>query len=261
MSFDAHWLDLRAPADAAARDPGLLAAARGHLAAARVPLAVDLGAGTGATIRAFAAPRAHWRLLDRDPQLLAIASARHPEAEPVVADLARIDDLPLDGVALVTASALLDLAGSAWLEGLAARLANGGAALYAALSYDGALAWRPRHPEDAAVVAAFNRHQRGDKGLGGAALGPAAVPYLAASLARRGFRVSLAASPWRLAPGPLLDALIEDIAAAAAEAGAQTRRWRQARAATAGATVGHFDLFAVPSGVSAQSKTTSVSSP
>lgn len=261
MSFDREWLDLRAPADAAARDPGLHDAARAYLSADPWPLALDLGAGTGATLRSFAAAGVRWRLVDRDPELLAIAAERHPEAEPVVADLARLDDLPLAGIRLVTCSALLDLAAAAWLDGLAARLAAAGTALYAALSYDGGLAFTPDHPEDAAIIAAFNRHQRGEKGLGGRALGPDAARHLAAALANRGFRVRLAASPWGLGPGPLLAALLGGIASAAAEAGAETGRWRQARAAATGASVGHLDLFAVPPGASAQSKTTSVSSP
>ena len=261
MSFDPQWLELRAPADAAARDPALLAAARAHLAAAPRPVALDLGAGTGATLRGFAVAGVRWRLVDRDPALLAIATARHPQAQPVVADLARLDDLPLADARLVTCSALLDLAAAAWLDGLADRLAAAGTALYAALSYDGGLAWTPAHPEDVAITAAFNHHQRGEKGLGGPALGPDAARHLAAGLARRGFRVRLAASPWRLGPGPLLAALLDGVADAAAEAGAESGGWRQARAAATGASVGHLDLLALPPGTSAQSKTTSVSSP
>ena len=76
MGFDAAWLALREPADAAARDPGLLAAAAGYLGAGA--LAVDIGCGTGATVRAFAgcAPEGlRWRLVDNDPRLLALAAA------------------------------------------------------------------------------------------------------------------------------------------------------------------------------------------
>ncbi|HRP87735.1 MAG TPA: acyl-CoA dehydrogenase C-terminal domain-containing protein [Gammaproteobacteria bacterium] len=46
MSFTAEWLELRAPADAAARDPALRAAAAEHLG--RDGVALDLGCGTGA---------------------------------------------------------------------------------------------------------------------------------------------------------------------------------------------------------------------
>lgn len=265
MSFDPDWLELRAPADDAARDPGLLAAAREYLRGRPDALALDLGAGTGATVRAVAAPGVRWRLVDRDARLLDRAVARVPGAEVVVADLAGLDDLPLADVRLVTASALLDLAAAGWLDALAARLAAAGAAVYAALSYDGRLDWRPAHRDDARIAAAFNRHQRGDKGLGGPALGPDAARAFAAALARRGFRVRLAASPWRIGPGALLDALLDGVAEAAAEAGASARAdaraWRQARAATAGAVVGHLDLLALPGGESAQSKTTSVPRP
>ena len=72
VSFDADWLELREPADRAARDSGLLAAAAGYLGGA---LALDLGCGTGATVRAFGGV-GRWRLVDADPALLEIAGAR-----------------------------------------------------------------------------------------------------------------------------------------------------------------------------------------
>ena len=61
-------------------------------------------------------------------------------------------ELPLDGVRLVTASALLDLASAAWVEALAERLAAAGVGLYAALSYDGRTEWEPPLAGDAAAV-------------------------------------------------------------------------------------------------------------
>lgn len=261
MGFDAGWLDLRGPADAAARDPALLAAALDWLSGVTGPVVLDLGAGTGATASALAAPGVRWLLADNDPSLLAIAASRTPGAGTLVADLADLGHLRFSGVRLVTASALLDLAGASWLDALAGRLGSSGTALYAALSYDGALEWEPAHRDDAMIASAFNRHQRTEKGLGGTALGPSAARYLAAALARRGFRVRLARSPWRLGPGPLLDALMDGIADAAEEAATSAAAWRQARAATTGASVGHLDLFALPTGTSAQSKITSVSSP
>ncbi len=50
-----------------------------------------------------------------------------------------------------------------------------------------------------AVTAAFNRHQRGDKGLG-AALGPDAADRAAALFAASGFAVHRAEVHWRLGP-------------------------------------------------------------
>ena len=261
MSFDAGWLDLRAAADRAARDPALRAAALAWLDAVPTPLVVDLGCGTGALWRDFARPAAHWRLVDNDRALLALAARRCPGAEAVAADLAGIDALPLGGARLVTASALLDLASAAWFDALAARVAGEGAAVYACLSYDGTMDWFPPHAEDAAVLAAFNAHQGRDKGLG-PALGPAAAERFAAALAERGYRVETAPSPWQLGPedGALMAALVDGVAAAAAETGlAGTAAWAQARRASRASAVGHTDLLALPP--SAQSKTTSESSP
>lgn len=51
MGFAPQWLALREPADRAARDTALLARAA-HLAGP-APVIVDLGAGTGASVRAL----------------------------------------------------------------------------------------------------------------------------------------------------------------------------------------------------------------
>jgi hypothetical protein len=265
VRFAAAWLDLREPHDHAARDPALLAAAARHLAAEPGALALDLGCGTGATFRAVAplAPGSRWRLLDRDATLLRLAAARcGPAVETLHGDFGNLDALPLHGVRLVTASAVLDLVSHTWVEGLAARLAAARVGVYAALSYDGRMRWTPALPGDAAVREAFNRHQRGDKGLG-PALGPAAAGTLAWALARRGFRVRTAPSPWRLGPEAALGRdLVAGVAAAALEAGLTgAAGWGQARRAASGAcTVGHCDLLALPAS-SAQSKTTSEARP
>lgn len=259
MSFSADWLDLRAPADRAARDPGLLAQAADWLAAD--PVALDLGSGTGAMARVLAA---RWRLVDRDPALLAIARRRAPGAEVFCADLADLAALPLAGIRLVTASALLDLMPGGWIEAFADRLAAERIAAYATLSYDGRIHWLPALPGDEAVRSAFNAHQLRDKGLG-PALGPVAAAACADALARRGYRVLTAASPWRLGPGEagLQGALIDGIAAALAETGSDAGAWARARRAAIGtgsAVVGHVDMLALPAS-SAQSKITSVPRP
>lgn len=264
MTFDARWLDLRAPADAAARSPELRAAAATWLGTGA--LALDLGCGTGAACRALAAPGLRWRLVDGDEDLLRTAARRAgPGTETVLADLADLAALPFEGVRLVTAFALLDLAGRAWIEELARRVAAAGAGLYATLCYDGTLAWEPPLPGDAAVVAAFNAHQRRNKGLG-PALGPEAAPAAARAMAARGYATRLAPSPWRLGAedAALHRALVEGIARAAGETGLpEAAGWGQARRAASGSrcSVGHFDLLALPQGASAQSNTTSESSP
>ncbi|MDR9395482.1 MAG: class I SAM-dependent methyltransferase, partial [Roseovarius sp.] len=147
MGFDASWLTLRETADARARDDALFDRARQLLGAGASVL--DLGCGTGATARAFAARGIHdvdWRLLDNDPALLTHASQACPGAATHEIDLADVDALPLEGVDLVTASALLDLVSRDWVTRFAERLAEARIGLYAVLSYDGVMRWDPSDP-------------------------------------------------------------------------------------------------------------------
>ncbi|WP_209428075.1 class I SAM-dependent methyltransferase [Pararhodobacter sp. SW119] len=254
MGFASEWLDLREPADRAARNPSLLKGATGLAGAGTV---VDLGSGTGATLRALAPglPDAtRWRLLDHDAQLLATATARHPEAEAVRCDLARLVDLPLEDAVLVTASALLDLVSEDWLANLVARLSADKLPFYAALSYNGRMNWEPDLPRDPSIAAAFNADQRQDKGLG-PALGPAAVETASSLFEAAGYVVTVAKSPWWLdARQPKLQAqLLEGIAAAAARAGEHdASSWREDRLGLLDegrCEIGHLDLLAVPKGM------------
>ena len=73
--FTAEWLALREPHDLAARNSTVLAAVAAS--ANSLPLRIiDLGCGSGSTIRAIQAllptPQ-HWDLIDNDVELLAIA--------------------------------------------------------------------------------------------------------------------------------------------------------------------------------------------
>ncbi|WOI58224.1 class I SAM-dependent methyltransferase [Palleronia sp. LCG004] len=250
MGFSPDWLALRDPADRAARDRALLQ--RAATAAGPAPLVVDLGCGTGATWRALAPllpEGTRWRLVDNDPALLEIAKANvGATADCVVADLAGIDALPLQGATLITASALLDLMPEAWLSAFAARVQ---APFYAALSYDGRMEWAPPDDRDGAVTAAFNRHQRGDKGLG-PALGPDAADRAEAHFTARGFAVHRADSPWRIGPdmAALQRELTHGIAMAAGETGLpDAERWGRDRDDAADRTsciVGHVDFLALP---------------
>ena len=254
MGFDPEWLTLREPADKAARAAALLRRAVA-LAGPRGRV-LDLGCGTGSTLRAFEGDGARgrgWRLVDHDPVLLARAKALHPEAEIVQGDLTDVGALPLEGVRLVTASALFDLVSRDWVERLVARLAGAGIALYAALSYDGNMRWHPEDAGDAAVTARFNAHQCGDKGFG-AALGPEAATCAAEICARLGYEVHTAPSAWRLGPetAEMQRLLLAGIAEAAGEAGyGAAEAWRQRRARTLAdgwAEIGHLDLLALPAG-------------
>lgn len=186
-------------------------------------------------------------MVDNDLALLALAAA--PGVDTVAADLTRLDDLPWEGVTLVTCSALIDLVSDDWLSRLTAVLAERRLPFYAALSYDGRMAWDPSDAGDAAVTAAFNRHQGGDKGFG-PSLGPQAAGTAARRLAAAGFAVTTADSPWRIPPreARLQEALLAGIGDAAAEAGADAvPAWTTRRRAVLSRTtmtVGHVDLLA-----------------
>ncbi len=250
MGFAPDWLALREPADHQARDTGLLTQAAAAVGAEGTVL--DLGAGTGSTARAFGPkPGWRWRFFDADPALLQRAGAAHPQADLVQGDLKDIAALPLQDVTLVTASALLDLMPQDWVMGLAKRLKSLGIPFYAALSYNGLMSWTPPNAADAAITAAFNAHQRRDKGIG-PALGPRAAPETAQIFAEAGFTVTTAESPWRLGPqdAALQTMLLRGIGTAAEEAGAPTSAaWQQARLAEIAqltTVIGHTDLLAFP---------------
>ena len=258
--FDIRWLDLREPADRRARESHLLAAAIeviGCLEASRV---LDSGCGTGSTYRALwtrLQPTVQWQLLDRDPRLLAEARRRHggDAVAFVESDLAELDRLPLEGAALVTASALFDLCSADFIARFAYCLRQANVGLYAALNYDGEMSWSHPHPLDAEVVKAFNAHQGRDKGFGVAA-GPRAWNILATDLHAQGFRVMTAASPWILEvrDAELQRSLLGGVLDAVAEEGSLSAKdiedWHAYRVAAitspeSSCRVGHQDVLAL----------------
>ncbi|MGM0631572.1 MAG: class I SAM-dependent methyltransferase [Pseudomonadota bacterium] len=265
--FSIDWLDLREDADRRARDGALLEQARQWLAGPGTgAIVVDLGAGTGSTLRALTADHSHatplsWRLVDHDRELLAEAQRRHGQRHRIEAcptDLARVTDLPLAGARLVTASALFDLVSANFLETLASTLKAGDSrsstGVYAALNYDGMTRWSPAHPLDDLVLDAFNKDQRRDKGFG-PALGPDAGARMEQIFTHAGFTVRTASSPWNLdgTDQAMVDALIEGIAGAVepdsrldASSLKDWVRFRQSNAATGTCIVGHTDILALP---------------
>lgn len=250
MSFAIEWLDLRENADNAARDKDLRDRVLAFLTSRPNPLVVDLGAGTGSTMRALAGANAKWRLIDNDPKLLGEA-ARRGKVETVEMDLTRIEAIPFDGAALVTASALFDLVSADWIDALADRLTDARIGLYAALSYDGTLEWVPTDRDDDAARTAFNIDQRTIKGFG-PALGSDGVTHLAEAMRIRGYEVTVAQSPWRLGgrDHALQRSLLQGIAEAAGRSGMENADdWLARRIEAVERTrcmVGHVDVLAVP---------------
>lgn len=279
MSFNATWLDLREPADMVARAPGPMAALAAWVRSQPRPLrALDLGCGTGSTLRAIApllGEGQDWVLVDHDAALLAGARQRllrwggvekgestfglagagwSARVQLVLHDLRWVEELPLDDRTLVTASALLDLVSRPWLVALAKRLR--GRAFYAALTFDGEIRFFSPDPEDAALHEAFLAHQRRDKGFG-PALGPDAASQCCDLFGFGNWRIEYARSDWVLGEQhrPLQSALLEGYAAAVAEqdagAAAVASNWLKRRQAALDdealrTRVGHSDLLALP---------------
>ena len=242
-----EWLDLREPADAAARSAELAERLARHLPAG--PLEIhDLGGGSGAMGR-WLAPRLpgpqHWVVHDRDVALLELAAAG---AEVRHSDVTRLAPEDLAGASLVTASALLDLLTA---EELARMLgACDGLPILLALTVVGRVTLTPADPLDARIAAAFDAHQRRD-----GRLGPDAADVAAAHLRATGAEVFARPSPWHL------DATHADLAAewldgwvaAACEqdpaldaVAYRDRRLAQAAAGELSVTVGHADLLVLP---------------
>lgn len=260
LSFAADWLTLREPFDHAARPTAVTAAARRHLEGIERPLVVDLGCGRGSNVR-FLESRlpAHtrWRLIDRDTDLLAAARTALPSTavETVPLDL-RDPALAsaIEGADLVTAAALIDLVGGAWLERLVDLSGAMGAALLVTGSVDGSVLWEPALAGDAAMARAHAHHQGADKGFG-PALGGAAPGALDRLSRARGWRVVTGRADWsRVANAAMqrayLSGVVEALAGGAVDA-AVLRRWSEARRGaiddgTSRLTVGHIDLFAAP---------------
>jgi SAM-dependent methyltransferase len=264
--FSAHWLALREPHDARARNPMVLDAVVASLAGNTSIRIVDLACGTGSTMRALA-PRfpagQNWRLVDNDLSLLARASAMAWPAgvsfTTVPVDLNRDLEAALDGqVDLITTSALLDLVSEAWLDRLAVKTVARSIPIYAALSYDGRIEINPRNAIDAAIVTAVNAHQRRDKGFG-PALGPTAASAAIARFESLGCTVIHGNADWVVGPQDreFQIEIFSGWASAVREVGdlslADTVGWLTWRRAAVAAgcssiRVGHVDIFARPTG-------------
>ncbi|TVP78897.1 class I SAM-dependent methyltransferase [Thioalkalivibrio sp.] len=260
--FQADWLALREPADHQARSRVLGQRLQVWCAPRQRLRVLDLGTGTGSN-RRFLAPLLpadqHWTLVDHDPALLALASAKASghESRSIQADLSEWHRFASDpSPDLVTASALLDLVSADWLDSLVAACRERGAAALMVLSYDGQVEWSSPDPLDDAVLAAVNAHQQRDKGLG-AALGPAAPGELAGRFRDAGYHVWVESSPWDLGRENvvLAQALVEGWVAAACEQLPEScsgfRAWGGRRCADLAAgrirvQVGHQDLLALP---------------
>ena len=266
--FSIEWLNLREASDHKARDRHLLKTVANWLnnLKSKGKVIVDLGSGTGSTIRGLQryttlAPSIQWRLVDNDPELLAEAVHRHSEEysiESFLVDLSATEKLPLESVSLITASALLDLVSSNFIRDLCQLIKekNEGRPLgfYSALNYDGCIKWTPFHPLDAAILMNFNTDQRRDKGFG-PALGPDATDFLKTQFHSTKFQCLSAKSPWLLGSADYLltESLINGISGVAIQTGGLTNSdiqdWKTFRienVRTGTCYLGHTDIVVLP---------------
>ena len=262
------WLDLREPADAAARSRDLVELLRPHLPATGCLVIHDLAGGTGSMGR-WLAPllkgAQRWILHDLDGDLLDIATGelQRPVADggSVTLEIRRSDVtdlLPHDlaGASLVTASALLDLLTHEELERLIGVCVEAGCPALLCLSVVGCVELDPPESLDSKVAAAFDAHQR-RMTKRGRLLGPDAVAAALESLERRGADVHVRPSPWLLGAaeaeleaewltGWIRAACARSAGLEAAAGAYASRRLAEARAGELGVTVGHTDLLVLP---------------
>jgi hypothetical protein len=206
--FSADWLGLRERYDERARNPAVLAAASASVEKKSLIRVVDLASGLGSMLRALAPRLASpqmWRLVDKNPELLAFAGQMMTPSAALAVEFCGLDlshhlEGALDGkIDLVTASALLDLVSEGWLDQLLSEIGSRRLPFYATLTYDGRAEIEPADPLDVAIIAATNTHQRTDKGFG-AALGPTAVRAATARLESVQYSVVTGASDWLIGP-------------------------------------------------------------
>jgi hypothetical protein len=266
--FSIEWLNLREASDHKARDRHLLKTAANWLndLKSKDKVIVDLGSGTGSTIRGLQryttlAPSIQWRLVDNDPELLAEAVHRHSEEysiESFLVDLSATQKLPLESASLITASALLDLVSSNFIRDLCQLIKEKNEdrplGFYSALNYDGCIKWTPFHPLDAVIAMNFNTDQRRDKGFG-PALGPDATDFLKTQFHSTKFQCLSAKSPWLLGSADYLltESLINGISDIAIQTDGLTNSeiqdWKTFRiknVRTGTCYLGHTDILVLP---------------
>ena len=264
----AEWLDLREPADAAARARDLVEHLGESTPAAGSWVIHDLACGTGSMGR-WLAPllpgRQRWMVHDVDGELLEVAAAAAPgpaaNGAPVIvetlrSDITRLRPGDLHDATLITASALLDLLTRGELEALAGVCAAARCPVLLTLTVVGRVDLSPVDPLDRRVAAAFDAHQRRTTPRG-RLLGPDAFDAAVDEFRRLGAEVLVRPTPWRLgaAEAELAAQWFSGWIAAACEQSADLapvsgpyarRRMEEARDGDLEVVVDHADMLVLP---------------
>ena len=199
--FSSQWLALREPVDHAARSDEVISAVAHYFLNDNKLTITDIGSGTGSTLRALKPVLQQdisWHLIDHDETLIDVArsEAKSDEVNFSLADLSKsLEELFVHNPKLLTTSAFLDLVSETWLQEFVDTVAAHQVPFYAALTYDGRAGCDPETPDDKLVAAAFNQHQKTDKGFG-PALGPDAADTAISMFKKAGYQVIQAQSDW-----------------------------------------------------------------
>lgn len=261
------WLALREAEDSRARSRELARSVLTRLPSG--PITVhDLGSGTGSMMRWLApllpGPQT-WVLHDRHASLieraLEAAAPRDLFDAPIsirsrIGELERLEAGDLEGAALVTASALLDVLTTRAAHVIVDACVEVGAPALLSLSVTGEVALQPWDARDRLFEAAFNDHQRRETD-GGRLLGRYGAPIVRGLFTEAGWSVRTARTSWHLthAEPRLLREWFDGWVDAAEEhrpelrdecAGYRELREGQLQRGDLSAVIHHLDLLAWP---------------